>query len=177
MSEGDPDRDEPNIGWSRDVSRADDAVRFFIENVDASYISHGELQGGRAIDADAWSTSLPEKLKQEILAAMTGAPSCSIGRSRRIALLEIDGVIGALAMVAFHQEAFAYAILDDLVVSRSHRGLGVGQSLLRWIENECRTRGIKRLFLESGAGNHRAHHFFEMQSYNIVSHVMMKNLF
>jgi len=41
---------------------------------------------------------------------------------------------------------------------------------------EARLRDIRRLFLESGLQNERAHHFFEQEGFHAVSVIMMRSL-
>jgi GNAT superfamily N-acetyltransferase len=48
--------------------------------------------------------------------------------------------------------------------------------VLDWIAAEARAHGIRRLFLESGANNERAHAFFEREGFRPTSVVMMKSL-
>lgn len=166
---------DPAIGWCHDPARVAEAVGFFVENVDPKYISHGEMQGGRAVSPTAWSPALPEKIGREIAAMIAPAPDES-SRSRALALAQYGGEIAALAMVGFVRQPSSYAVLDDLIVGRNRRGLGLGEKMLHWIEQECRARGVERLFLESGVGNGAAHRFFERQNFTVTSHVMMKEL-
>ena len=163
--------DEPR--WFRDADQAESVVQFFIANLGAAYISHGELQGGRATSRDTWSVTLTAKIRREVASILEG----DAGRSRDLAIVRHGGEIAALAMVSFIADApTPYAVLDDLVVTTGRRGSGVGAGLLRWIEAECQARGMRRLFLESGVANHRAHDFFERRGFSQTSIVMMKDL-
>ena len=69
-----------------------------------------------------------------------------------------------------------FAIVEDLIVAPAMRGHGVGKAVLDWIAVEARAQGIRRLFLESGITNRRAHDFFEREGFRSVSMVMMKSL-
>ena len=83
----------------------------------------------------------------------------------------------ALAYVTFAASApVPFAIGEDLIVSPGARGSGVGKAVLDWLADEARARGIRRLFLESGITNKRAHDFFEREGFHPTSVVMMKSL-
>ncbi len=165
-----------SIDWCRDSARAAEAACFFIANIDPSYISHGEIQGGRAVSATHWSPLLADRIHNEVAVMIAGGPDCSEPHCRALALCEHDGTIAGLAMVSFVRSDVPHAVLDDLVVDREMRGRGIGPQLLHWIEEQCVARGMKRLFLESGACNTQAHRFLGREGFALTSHVMMKEL-
>ena len=95
----------------------------------------------------------------------------------RLATLSREGRLVGLAFVAFSRSArVPYATLEDLLIAPEERGRGSGKSFVEWIVDQCRSAGIRRLFLESGAGNHRAHDFFAREHFRQVSIVMMRDL-
>jgi len=47
---------------------------------------------------------------------------------------------------------------------------------MKWIAEQSKRRGIKRLFLESGITNTHAHELFEELGFHQVSMVMMKSM-
>ncbi len=65
--------------------------------------------------------------------------------------------------------------LQDLVVTASHRGRGIGAQLLDATSNWARDRGCTHLELGSGAGGADAHRFYVSQgmsqSYNFTKQV------
>ncbi len=113
-------------------------------------------------------------LRAEIAPRLVGAPGPD---GKPIAVGEDGGRLVALAYVAFAASApVPFAIVEDLIVSPAVRGRGAGKAVLEWIAAEARGRGIRRLFLESGIGNERAHAFFEREGFRPTSVVMMKEL-
>jgi GNAT superfamily N-acetyltransferase len=166
------------IAWCGEPQRAPELAEFFAGNVGPEYISHSELQGSRALSADKWARNLPDLLRHEIEPRLHGAASRPPAvTSRPVAVAETGGAVVALALVTFAGGApVPFAIVEDLVVAPEHRGHGVGKALLDWIAAEAGARAIRRLFLESGKDNHRAHHFFEREGFETCSIVMMRSL-
>jgi GNAT superfamily N-acetyltransferase len=166
------------IDWCRDPRRAEELAGFFARHVGPEYISHSELQGPRALSPDRWRDNLQEILRDEIGPRLAqterGAPGPA---SQPILVAERDGAVVALAFVTFAATAgVPFAIVEDLIVAPAMRSGGIGKAVLDWIAAEARTRDIRRLFLESGVHNERAHHFFEQEGFQTVSVVMMRSL-
>ena len=168
-----PDRILP--AWCDAPQRAPEFAAFFAANVGPEYISHGELQGRRALSPTEWRPNLVDVLRAEIERRLTGG---SLGpASHPIALAEVDGVLVALSFVTFAGSApVPFAIVEDLIVAPAARGCGIGKTMLDWIADEARAGGIRRLFLESGVTNRRAHDFFEREGFHPTSIVMMREL-
>jgi GNAT superfamily N-acetyltransferase len=163
------------VAWCGTPSRAAELAAFFACNVGTDYISHAELQGGRALSPTEWRSNLTGILRAEIDARLATAPSGPAGQP--IAVAEEGGTLLALAFVTFAGTAPApFAIVEDLIVAPQTRGRGVGKTMLDWIAAEARARGIRRLFLESGFKNERAHDFFEREGFRPTSVVMMREL-
>jgi GNAT superfamily N-acetyltransferase len=166
------------IFWCGDPQRAGELAAFFVANVQPTYISHSELQGDRALGPSEWRDGLPELLQREIEPRLHdnrgGTPATT---SRPVMVIEEEGVLVALALVTFAGgQPVPFAVIEDLVVAGAGRGHGVGKEAMDWIAAEATARGIRRLFLESGKDNHRAHHFFEREGFEICSVVMMRSL-
>jgi ribosomal protein S18 acetylase RimI-like enzyme len=167
--------DSLSIAWCATPARASELADFFAGNVGPDYISHAELQGGRALSPTEWRPNLREVLRAEIAPRLVAGPPAR--DSHPIAVAEQVGTLVALSYVAFVGSApVPFAVIEDLIVSAAARGLGVGRAMLDWIAEEARTHGIRRLFLESGITNQRAHDFFERQGFRPTSVVMMKSL-
>jgi GNAT superfamily N-acetyltransferase len=167
------------IEWCGNASRAGELAEFFARNVEASYISHSELQGPRALSPSEWRRNLPEILRDEIEPRLAAIEQRTPGpASRPILVAEDKETLVALSLVTFAGEgpAVPYCIVEDLVVDPSRRDQGIGKAALDWIAAEALARNINRLFLESGEGNHRAHHFFEREGFRVCSIVMMRTL-
>ncbi len=163
-----------SIRWCGTPARAAELADFFARHVGPEYISHAELQVGRALSPTEWQPNLRDILRAEIEPRLLGAP----GRDgKSIAVAEEGGGLVALSYVTFAASVpVPFAIVEDMIVSPAVRGRGVGKAVLDWIAAEARTRGIRRLFLESGVDNERAHAFFEREGFRPASVVMMKSL-
>jgi GNAT superfamily N-acetyltransferase len=167
--------DSLSIAWCDTQLRTSELADFFARNVGPDYISHAELQGGRALSPTDWRPNLREVLHAEIEPRLVAGSPGWDGKS--IAIAEQDGVLAALAYVTFAGSApVPFAIVEDLIVAPATRGRGVGKAMLDWIAAEARTHRIRRLFLESGITNKRAHDFFEREGFHPTSVVMMKSL-
>lgn len=163
------------VAWCATPSRAAEFAAFFAQNAGPEYISHAELQGGRALSPIEWRANLMEFLRGEIDARLAAPASGSTGLS--VAVAEEGGRLVALSFVAFVRSASApFATIEDLIVAPWTRGRGVGKTMMDWIAAEARARGIRRLFLESCVKNERAHHFFEREGFRPTSVVMMREL-
>ena len=164
-----------SIKWCGTPARAAELADFFAENVGPHYISHAELQGRRALSPTEWRSNLRDVLREEMAPRLAaGAPGPA---SQPIAVAEEGGALVALAYVTFAGDApVPFAIVEDLIVSPATRGRGVGKAVLDWIAAKARAHGIRRLFLESGVDNGRAHDFFEREGFRPTSVVMMKEL-
>jgi ribosomal protein S18 acetylase RimI-like enzyme len=168
-----PDRILPV--WCDSPLRAPELAEFFARNVGSEYISHAELQGGRALSPTEWRPDLKDVLAAEIAPRLASGASGPDGQP--IAVAEQGGMLVALALVTFAASApGSFAVIEDLIVSPDTRGRGIGKAMLDWIAAEALKRGIRRLFLESGLANQRAHDFFEREGFHQTSMVMMKSL-
>jgi GNAT superfamily N-acetyltransferase len=165
--------DQLNITWCDDPAEADSVASFFAQHVDSDYISHGELQLGRATDPEHWSPDLARLIADEIrCAGENGAHS-----ERRVVTASIGSRLAAMALVGFHRGFHSrYVVLEDLMVDKALRRNGIGDAVLKWIEKEVRTAGCERMFLESGIRNREAHGFFERHGFRPCSLVMMKSV-
>lgn len=161
------------VGWCNDRNEIDRLAEFFASNVTQSYISHSELQFGRAVTPDKWIDDLVTQFRTEIAERVPCAP----GAAARVASAHNGDELIGLAYVTFDTGVpIPFIIVEDIVVDRRKRGGRIGQQLLDWIFAEARQEGIKRAFLESGKDNHDAHHFFERNGFHQVSIVMMADL-
>jgi len=83
-----------------------------------------------------------------------------------IVLVAVDGQHGARALLGYAATTWGWSIevggldvvLDELYVRT--RGRGIGGRLLREVENACRARGVKRIFLETERPNERARRLY-----------------
>ena len=167
------------IGWCSDVARSDELARFFAAHVAPEYLSHSELQGPRAIDVGRWRPGIEGIFHEEIAKRVAEGQGRVDAVVSSFPILEArrDGRLAGMAFVSIVLDApVPYAILEDVVVDPQLRGGGVGSAIIDWVSERAKAAGCKRVFLESGLGNHRAHHLFEHKGFETCSIVMMKRL-
>ncbi|WP_197994296.1 GNAT family N-acetyltransferase [Gimesia maris] len=148
---------------------ADEATLLFVENVDKSYISHGEMQIGRAISESEWAENLYDQVRAEIIEIVSqdtvALPCC---RNK-------EGKLVGWAICSLNLE-YRYAELEDLVVKCDSRKNGIGKLLIESCEKFVKDNYINQIFLESGILNYSAHSFFSKFEYKKCSHVFRKIL-
>lgn len=161
------------IRWCREPDLLDQLAGFFAQNVSLSYISHSELQTGRALTPEQWNPDIRMIFREE-MALRLDQP---VGAALRVVTAYRDGMLVGLAYVTFMKAVpRPFIILEDVVVDGAIRGEGIGQNLMDWIFAQARQEGITRAFLESGQKNHAAHHFFEKNGFHQTSIVMMADI-
>jgi GNAT superfamily N-acetyltransferase len=162
--------------WCHDHTQVTPVTALFLDNLSTNYISHSELQYGRADAPGKWSKTLPETLAKDIAAAIDNTPDTA---HLRLATAYADKTLLGVAFISIDTEkatSHPFATIEDMVISPAARGQGIGRLLLDWVSTELGAEGIQRLFLESGIGNDAAHHFFEREGFQQISVVMMKAL-
>ncbi len=162
------------IDWCTDPALAGPLASFFVESVDPSYISHGEIEGGRATAQGCWASDLEARIRRELELAL--APKAH-EPAKRIALARRGQAILALSVVSLHDPGRPrYAVIEDLVVTRDERGRGLGAAVLAFTESWLRATGVRRVLLESGVENQQAHEFFARHGFVTCSVTMLKEL-
>ena len=168
---------QPQIQWSEDDDPAE-LARFFAANVDPTYVSHGEVEDGRA-DADgAWVPDLEDVVTREISWA-SGPEGRSAGARVAVACsTDSDRELLGLALVRVVESSGrpTLAWLDDLVLERRARGSGLGRAMVGWVERELASLGVERVFLECGHANSGAQRFFDRMQFRPTSIVLSKRL-
>ena len=136
--------------------------------LDASYVSHGEIQTGLSLDGKSWAPDLAEKMRSDF---------ANLTSDRRVALALVDDELVGVAVALFQQDERArYVVLEDVAVAPKARSYGVGSRLIDFIETEARELGFQWAFLESGLANEGAHALFERKDYRPISKVFCKSL-
>lgn len=59
-----------------------------------------------------------------------------------------------------------YGIVENIIVHEKHQGKKIGQKLLDYVEEYCRSIDCHRIMLLSNSKRQRAHQFFEREGYN-----------
>lgn len=157
--------------WVDAQGQVDDAADFFLANVDASYISHGEVQSGRALDLSTWSEDARKILINEFSKCLKPDSNHYLG------VAWYHGKPTCLAYIqVVRTRKIRFAILEDIVTSKELRGQGLGTALYSWLEEQMKLRGVTQMFLETGLHNSSAHPFLKARGFEDCSLVMTKRL-
>ncbi len=94
------------------------------------------------------------------------------GEGFRLARLEEDGTVRAVAGYRFHEKLFSGRNLyvDDLVSDTTRRSQGHGARLLAWLAEQARARDCDLLELDSGVQRFDAHRFYFRERMRIASY-------
>ena len=162
------------------LSDIDILADIFLKQIskDPEYISHGELQMGvgtisyedgkavKSISENAkkvWLDYIREKITSD---------------DSEVFKLSINGKIEGFAVVDTESDGGEpFGMLCDIIVCDDFRNSGFGEKLFNHAMNWFKERGFKDVYLESGLGNHSAHHFFERRGFNKVSSIFHCSLY
>lgn len=143
--------------------------KFFIDNVDETYISFGDIYScGRATKDLKWVSNLEEVISNEARDIISGKIA-----NKEVIVAHEDEVLVGFAIVALEASS---AVLEDLIVDRKIRGKGIGQRIYKAIEDNLRERGIEYIQLESAPQNIKAHEFFHNQGFKNSTVIMIKDI-
>lgn len=59
-----------------------------------------------------------------------------------------------------------YGVVENIIVHENHRSKNIGQNLLQYVEEYCKSIDCHRIMLLSNSKRQRAHHFFEREGYD-----------
>lgn len=152
---------------------------FFCANLSREYLSHSELQGNRTGPDGNWSPGLEQVLTSELAAAIAqdAAHRQTAGTWNGVVTVREAGQLCGLAILLYRRDGpHAYGVIEDVVIDGRMRGAGLGTQLIEWALGDMRAAGLKRVYLESGAHNIRAHSLFEKLGFETTSIVMMQTL-
>src|ERR1700750_1303286 len=114
--------------WLTDTTRTEELVDFFIAQKTDSYISHGEIISGRALDSNHWNPDLKNILTAQFNSGFDADHTSRL--SILIAENEEGKIIGMLVFNIIH--GFKnYAVLEDMLLDQSMRGQSLGSTLLK----------------------------------------------
>jgi GNAT superfamily N-acetyltransferase len=153
--------------WLKDKTRVKELVDFFITHKTDSYISHGEMMSGRAVDAHHWNPDLEVILTEQLLTDFNSDGSSKL--NILIAEDENKEIVGMMVFNIINSPFKKYAILEDMLLDQSVRGQSLGSKLLEKAIEESKSWNIGFILLESGVNNHGAHQFFNRYGFKKVS--------
>lgn len=84
--------------------------------------------------------------------------------------------VGGASLGRYFEKNGVYTRLVVLAVAEAHRGLGVGEALVRAVERWARLRGAQELFVNSGSQRHSAHRFYERCGFKVTGVRLVKGL-
>jgi GNAT superfamily N-acetyltransferase len=92
-----------------------------------------------------------------------------------------DGIVGFVGLIASPSYTQVRGAADDgragsvepIVVTRSHRGRGIGRALLATVANEARRRGLSQLTVSPSARDHAALRSLHAAGFEAVSSVTL----
>ncbi|MBJ6133627.1 GNAT family N-acetyltransferase [Ochrobactrum sp. Q0168] len=167
--------EDVDFGWYDGKPDPKHIAGFFASNVSPTYISHTDIQWGRASGVGQWSPDLHEKIMGLVI--QTKGSGQRERSETRLAIAMQDAALVGIAFVTVRRDgACPYAILEDLLIGQSVRNQGIGSAMLNWVRDECRVGGIRKMFLESNLDNKRAHALFHRLGFQSLSVVMSCDL-
>ncbi|MBL1220951.1 GNAT family N-acetyltransferase [Chryseobacterium sp. L7] len=152
--------------WLTDTTRTEELVDFFMAHKTDSYISHGEIISGRALDSNHWSPDLKAILTHQLNSGFDA------DHNSKLKILVAENEAGTIiGMLIFNSITGYknYAVLEDMLLDQSFRGQSLGSNLLKLALEESKNWNISFLMLESGIDNTGAHHFFNKYGFKKVS--------
>ncbi len=164
--------------WSDKENEPEKAAAFFLKNTTpGDYISHTDIQWGRAASFDAWRDDFCMQIKMQLIKSCRARQNDKQSDAIWTALLYRDDILAGLSLVTLNKAArVPYIIIEDLIIAEEQRDNNLGTGFIRWIMSECRSIGFRRVFIESSMKNTRAHNFFSHAGFTEVSLVMSRQL-
>ncbi|WP_321515860.1 GNAT family N-acetyltransferase [Marinifilum fragile] len=159
--------------WLNDLSETERLTTLFLNNSKNNYISHSEIQEGRAYNESTWSDDIRDILTTEFEEAIENG----LFYNANIAALYHNNLLVAFALVEFKSSPNGnFAILSDIIVDKDYRNNKIGENLLRWIITQLSTNDIKCIYAESNIQNDIAHNFLLENGFKSISKVFKQDL-
>ncbi|MCW3464167.1 GNAT family N-acetyltransferase [Chitinophaga nivalis] len=149
-------------------------VDFFIAHKTNTYISHGEITGGRADDPNNWNKDLAAILTAQYSKAFEQQAHEAL--RILIAADDTGTILGIAAFNIIYTPRKNYAILEDMIIAQAARGQSLGSKILAFAQQADFLQDAAFILLESGIHNEQAHHFFEKNGFEKVSVNYLKKL-
>lgn len=167
------DLGELSFKWIQDLSETEKLTTLFINNSKENYISHSEIQEGRAINKNEWSDDIRTILTSEFNEAIKN----DLFIQSNIVAAYLDQRLVGFALIEYiNAPEASYAILSDIVVDTDYRKNNIGENLIDWVLPQLKNNKIKSIFAESNIQNHAAHQFLTKMGFQSISKVFMRNI-
>lgn len=131
-----------------------------------SYISHGEMQMGIAIDEHTLAPDYLQKWSSYITSHLEDSEYSNV-----LVYEEGEVILGFVLGTKTEDGGDYFGVINDLCVDVSVRKSGIGEKLTDEIIAWFKSEKIESIYLESGLNNHVAHNFFEKKGFKAVSKV------
>lgn len=86
---------------------------------------------------------------------------------------ELESVVVGTLLLSFCLDVMygnrPFAVIENVIVDSSCRGLGIGKQLFQHVEKRCEAVGCRELLLMSNVSRLEAHQFFERIGFNAVA--------
>lgn len=154
--------------WLRDELYINSLVDMFVTNTTTDYITHIEIDEGRAIDQNTWSEDIKHVLWMQFYVAIKGG-------NIAVAIDEENELYGFATVKWLHEEnAFnGTVVIEDIVSTQK----GVGSELVRFIEQEVKEGPLKyNMMADVSCKNTRAQKFMEKLGYRPMTIVYTKEI-
>lgn len=162
-----------SVDWVVEKTDTPELAALFVRNSKNNYISHGEIQVGRAIDEKEWIADIKAHMTTEFSEALQATP---FGPSRIIGA-KYDGKYIGLALLEYSEYPKGwYATLSDIVVDKQFRHFNIGETMIKWVALHLKEHNISELFAESNLLNETAHNFLNKMGFKTLSKVFRKNI-
>ncbi|MBK9106438.1 MAG: GNAT family N-acetyltransferase [Saprospiraceae bacterium] len=161
------------IKWITDQAIAPDLAKLFVANAGSAYISHGEIQEGRAINTTEWSPDLESKLTKEFNAASCNPP---FQDANLIGAFQHEKLIGFMLLEFTKGPSGTFATMSDIIVDKHYRNMHIGEKLITWVAEQLQAKGITEMYAESNITNEVAHVFLKNMGFRTISKVFRKEI-
>lgn len=159
--------------WVNDLSETEKLTTLFFNNSGKNYISHSEIQEGRAYNEHTWSNNIQDILTSEFEEAIKN----KLYYSSNIAASYYNNCLVAFALIEYKSSLNgSFAILSDIIVEKDFRNNKIGENLLKWIITQLSNNDIKSIYAESNIQNNLAHKFLVENGFNSISKVFKQDL-
>lgn len=148
----------------------DDVTRLYVEVFNPSYISFSEISEGKA-DASGMPSNQASSIFRKQLASHLSNSPCGLF----VAIFDGNVVGFAISSLRCAEAGHIECWLDDLGVSHNYRGQGIGEKLVKQVQDWGHQEEAKYYFLESGVRNEGAHHLFERLGFHPLAVVFCKS--